>query len=266
MGKMFDRSRDGERGPYRASHFKSGDPYEVSHGERIHCLPTGGKGAGESAVGVSVVGWDPDVAEAGVDAGYSPAPDMLRAPDVAVGNVPDKPGWIQGAPMLAIEYADVGQDEPSLQRKIKDLIDAGTKFLWVVRLTGTRRVEVHRPGEAMTLAMPGEHLLAPGVLRNPVLVESLYDRGAAEKATLRNLLQRQGYDDLDAVLQKGRVEGHEEGLAAARRALRRVIEHRKLDLPLSADARIDACRDLTALDNWLARALNASTPADIFDV
>ena len=46
--------------------------------------------------------------EAGVDTGYSPEPGTLRAPDVAVGNVPDVPAWVPGAPELAIDYAHPG--------------------------------------------------------------------------------------------------------------------------------------------------------------
>lgn len=117
-------SRD-DSGPFVSSDFRSGDPYEVSFGHRVPCAPTGGSGSGPYALGASVVGWDPAVTEVGVDAGHSPEPRRLRAPDVAVGNVPNKPGWIQGFPQLAIEYADVGQDEPALQKKIDDRLEAG---------------------------------------------------------------------------------------------------------------------------------------------
>ena len=42
-------------------------------------------------------------------------PGTLHAPDVAVGNVADEPGWVTGkAPPLAVEYADTGQDEAEL--------------------------------------------------------------------------------------------------------------------------------------------------------
>jgi hypothetical protein len=163
--------------------------------------------------------WDPAVEQAGVDAGYSPEPGTLRAPDVAVGNVPNKPGWIAGAPELAIEYADVGQDEDGLQEKIKDLLKAGTRYVWIVRLIGPRRVEVHETGKPMQLRQPGDELTAPGVLRNAVPVEALYDRSAAERATLANLLQRQGFASLEAV----REEGREEGLRDAVRDLCAVL-------------------------------------------
>ena len=43
------------------------------------------------------------------------------------------------------------------------------------------------------------------------LVEALYDPKAAHEAALRNLLQRQGYKDLNAVRDEGKAEGVTEG-------------------------------------------------------
>jgi Uma2 family endonuclease len=202
-------------GPFHADQLRSGDRYELSNGHAIYCAPSGGRHAEPNRLGASVVGWDPAVKEAGVDTGYSSGPGMLRAPDVAIGNVPDKPGWVRGAPDLAIEYADVGQDEDDLAIKIAELLEAGTKYLWVVRLTGKRRVELHEPGKPMRTAWPGEMLEAPGVLQNLVRVEALYDKTEAERATFTNLLQRRGYESLEAVLARGREEGREEALRAA---------------------------------------------------
>jgi len=214
-------------GPFHADLLHSGDRYELSNGHAIYCAPAGGRHAQPNQLGASVVGWDPAVKEAGVDTGYSSGPGMLRAPDVAVGNVPDTPGWVRGAPDLAIEYADVGQDEDDLTAKIEELLAAGTKYLWVVRLTGKRRVELHEPRKPVRTAWPGEMLTAPGVLQNAVRVEALYDRTEAERATFTNLLQRRGYESLEAVLARGveqgreagREEGREEGLRAAVRDL-----------------------------------------------
>ncbi len=203
------------RGPFRADQLRSGDPYELSDGHAIYVAPAGGRHADANVRGAQVLATDPNVNQAGIDAGYSPAPGTLRAPDVAVGNVPDEPGWIQGVPPLAVEYADAGQDEDELRAKIAELLDAGTRYLWVVRLAGARRVEVHEPGKRMRVALPGEELRAPGVLRNPVRVEALYDPQASMEATLRNLLQRAGYDSLEEV----RAEGKAEGLADAARRL-----------------------------------------------
>lgn len=267
------KRRPSERGPFRAEHVRSGDPYELSNGHPVYCAPTGGRASGPNHLGSSVVGWDPAVQEAGVDTGYTLGQGTLRAPDVAVGNVPDRPGWVKGVPELAIEYADVGQDEEKLQEKIADLLEAGTKLLWVVRLNGPRRVEVHEPRRKVRVVLPGQLLSAPGILKNAVPVEALYDRSEAEKATLTNLLQRRGYDDLDAVLAAGREEGREQGreqgreegiLEGKRDALRRVLDRRGLRLTKAAAAKISSCRSERALDGWLDRALVASTTAEVF--
>jgi len=258
MRKLTVTARGLPRGPFRADQLHSGDPYELSNGHAILCAPTGGSGTGPNGIGFSVVGWDPAVTEAGVDTGYSPEPGMLRAPHIAVGNVPNKPGWVKGAPELAIEYADVGQDEDKLQEKVADLLAAGTKFLWVVRLTGPRRVEVHERGEKMRTVLPGKQLTAPGVLKNPVRVEALYDRDAAERATLTNLLQRQGYDNLEAVLAEGRTEG----LGAAVLA---VLEARKIQMTKTVRDRITQCTDPVQLDRWVRRAAVVQKAAEMFD-
>jgi Uma2 family endonuclease len=211
------------RGPFRADQLHSGDPYELSDGHAVYVAPAGGRHADANVRGAQVLATDPDVTEAGMDAGYSPEPGTLRAPDIAIGNVPAEPGWVKGVPPLAVEYADTGQDEDELQQKIAELIAAGTRYLWVVRLAGARRVEVHEPGQRMRLALPGEDLVAPGVLRNPVRVEALYDPVASREATLRNLLQRAGYESLEQVRVEGHVEGRSqgraEGLADAARRL-----------------------------------------------
>ncbi len=152
----------------------------------------------------------------GVDVGFSPSPAILRAPDLSVGELPDQPGWVQGAPPLAVEYADTGQDEAELQIKIQELFAAGTRFVWVVRMIGPRRVEVYQPGERMRIANPGEQLVAPGILANPVPVEALYDRDAARRVIFRNLLERQGYASLDDVRAEGEAIGRTEGEAIGR--------------------------------------------------
>ncbi|HYU33148.1 MAG TPA: Uma2 family endonuclease [Thermoanaerobaculia bacterium] len=183
--------RTTSRGPFRADQIRPGDPYELSNGHPIYCMPMGGRGGKAASVGNSVLASDPAVEEVGVDVGFSPSPETLRAPDLSVGQISDQPGWSQGAPTLAVEYADTDQDEADLQIKIQELLAAGTRHFWVVRLTGPW-VEVHQPGQKPRIAHPGEDLEAPGALANPVPVEALYDRDAARRVIFRNLLQRQG--------------------------------------------------------------------------
>ncbi|MDC0744363.1 Uma2 family endonuclease [Polyangium mundeleinium] len=251
-------------GPFQAHQLRSGDPYELSKGHPVLWLPTGGRGARANLLGGTVLETDPAVEQAGVDAGFSTEPGMMRAPDVAVGNVPDVAGWVQGAPPLAVEYADRGQDEEELQSKIAELLAAGTQHVWVVRLTGPRRVEVYTPGQKLRTLGPGESLEAPGILKNVVPVEALYDREAAHEVTLRNLLQRRGYESLEAVREVGREVGREEGertgqLAHARAVLRRQLGKRGMTLDAAQDARIDRMADLATLDRWLDQALVAKT-------
>jgi hypothetical protein len=207
-------------------------------------------------VGGHVLDTDPAVETAGLDAGFSPRPNVLRAPDIAVGGVPDKPGWIPGAPALAVEYASVGQDEDKLSQKIDDLLAAGTKAVWVVRLVGPRRVEVHEKGRAVRTLGPGAMLSAPGILQNEVPVEALYDRALAHKLTLRNLLQREGYESLNDV----RKEGHEEG---RKEVLLQLLRARFGELPEAAVARVSAANS-SDLDIWIRRLLTTPTLDAVF--
>lgn len=186
-------------GAYTADQLRSGDPYELSRGRRVLCNPTGGDGTGPNGRGFMALDTDPKVTQAGVDAGFEFSPFTMRAPDIAVGDFAEKPGWIRDVPPLAVEYASIGQSETALREKIDDFVRAGVRYLWIVRLTGPRRVEVYENGQLARTALPGETLTAPDVLQNPVPVEALYDRAVAHKVAFHNLLQREGYRDLDDV-------------------------------------------------------------------
>jgi hypothetical protein len=262
-----------------ADQIRPGDPYELSEGRLVECLPTGRRGGRGNLIGGEVLDTDPAVQAAGVDIGVSPRPEMLRAPDIAVGDIPDEPGWATAAPPLAVEYADTGQDEADLRLKIDELLAAGTRWVWVVRLQGARRVEVYEaaPDAAQRMAparagraaarvqqpprparvlYPGEVLEAPGVLQNPVPVEALYDRDVAHEVTLRNLLQRKGYDDLDAVLEEGRRQGLRAAhVAGLRTAVRDACELLGIALSSAREATIDAMdeAELSALRDRLKR-------------
>lgn len=191
--------RYSEPGPFRADQIREGDPYELSNGHPVLCMGAGGRHAGKNTEGAKVISTDPAVSSTGVDAAYTFNDGKnLRAPDISVG-VPDEPGWIHGAPPLAVEYADTGQDEKELQAKIAELLGQGTRYIWVVRLVGPLRVEVYEPGKALRLVGAEDELTAPGVLANAVPVRALVDAEASNAATLRNLLNRQGYESLEGV-------------------------------------------------------------------
>ena len=129
-------------GPFRTHQISSGDPYELSRGHAIFAAPTDHDGAGPNLRGGLVLDTDPLAPAVGVDAGIALSADTMRAPDLAVGLGPERPGWGTTAPPLAVEYASIGQDEAELQQKITELHAAGTRWVWVVRLVGPRRVEV----------------------------------------------------------------------------------------------------------------------------
>lgn len=150
-----------------------------------------------------------------------------------------------GVPTLAVEYAGKGQDEDGLREKIADLLAHGSRLVRVVRLVGPRRVDVHALDTPVRILGPGDVLEAPGILRNRIPVEALYDRDARHQATLRNLLQRQGYANLNAVLERGRTEGKAEGIATAIVSL---LRGRGLDVSAELEADILSCRDRDQLD------------------
>jgi Uma2 family endonuclease len=250
----------GHQGPFRADQLRSGDPYELSNGHPILCLPTGSRGGRATSVGDGVLASDPAVQEVGVDVGFTPSPETLRAPDLSVGEMPDQPGWVQGAPPLAVEYADTGQDEAELQIKMQELFAAGTRYVWVVRLAGPRRVEVHQPGQRSRIANPGEQLEAPGILANPVPVEALWDREAARQVIFRNLLQRQGYASLDAVRAEGEAQGRAEGEAqGVRKAIVTVLQSRGLAVDDDLRTALASCGDPAVLESALRQAATASS-------
>jgi len=259
--------RSGSQGPFHANQLRSGDLYELSNGHPVHCLPTGGRRAKAASVGDGLLASDPAVQDVGVEAGYSPSPEILRAPDLSVGEIPDQPGWVQGAPRLAVEYADTGQDEADLQIKIKELFAGGTRYVWVVRLVGPRRVEVYQPGQEMRIANPGEQLAAPGILANPVPVEALYDREAARRVIFRNLLQRQGYASLEDVRAEGEALGRAEGEAQGlRKAVVEVLTARGLEVDDELRTALASSEDPAVLSTILRRATVATSMTEILAV
>jgi hypothetical protein len=209
---MGDARKLQSPGPFRTDQLRSGDPYELSEGHPVFCAPTGRDGAGPNGFGFSVLDSDPAVRNAGVDAGIAIGKNTLRAPDVAVNLEHDGGTWATSAP-LVLEYAGRGQDEAELATKIAELLAAGTRWVWVMRLVGPRRVEVHAAASPVRVVNVDGELTAPGVLALPVPVRALFERDAAHETTLRNLLSARGYSSLEALRDKSREEGREEGLA-----------------------------------------------------
>ncbi|MBK1722200.1 Uma2 family endonuclease [Thiocystis violacea] len=263
---MPTQPRANPHGPFHVDQLHEGDRYELSQGHPIYCAPAGRDHSGRNLSGAGVLETDPDVQWAGVDAGFTPAAGTLRAPDIAVAPPGEERGWIPGVPPLAVEYAGAGQDEQELEDKIAELLEYGTQQVWVVRLVGPRRVEVRCPGQPMRVLGLGEELTAPGILRNPVPVEALYDRDASHRAMLRNLLQRTGYESIEAIRAEGRSEGIEQGVEKGiAESILALLADRGLSLDETGRARILACRDRVQLQRWLLAATRVQDQAEFFD-
>lgn len=272
-----------EPGPFRADQIREGDHYELSNGHAIHCMTAGGRHGSAHIVGAAVLTSDPGLDRpAGIDVGISWNDGKnLRAPDIVVGVDLSKPGWIHEPPPLAVEYADVGQDEQALDLKVRELLEFGTRLIWVVRLVGPLRVEVHEPGVPVRVVPGDGELRAPGVLQNPVPVRALVDPEAAHEVTLRNILARQGYASLEAFRAEAREEGREEArsagrsegreesqkttLAEVRATLIAQLGARGWSLTPAMHARIAGCSELATLLRWLTRVAVCDAPAAVLE-
>lgn len=243
-------------GPFRAWQVREGDPYELSNGHAIRCITAGTRRGLAHNVGGRVLGTDPAATDkTAIDVGIAFNDGKnLRAPDIIVGAVDRTPGWQTTFPPLAVEYADNGQDEAELQAKIGELLAGGTQLIWVVRLVGPLRVEVHAVGKPVRVCGADDELTAPGILHNPVPVRALVDPDAAQAAVVRNVLTPYGYRSV-------------EELEAAKLAdaLLVVLAARRLVPDDAQLAAIRRCRDQATLQRWLTRAAVADSLAGVFD-
>ncbi|MCC6557872.1 MAG: hypothetical protein IT372_33410 [Polyangiaceae bacterium] len=125
------------------------------------------------------------------------------------------------------------------------------------------------PGAPVARFWPGEALHAPGVLKNAVLVDALYERDAAGEAVLTNLLQRRGYENLDAVRAEGRkegtVEGRKEGIAEGiKEAVLSLYGVRFGAVPDDVAAAVEATNDVARLRRCFAQ-LASGSPEDFIE-
>lgn len=264
MGSNPIRYSDGT-GPFRADQIRNGDPYELSDGHPVRCVPSSELRGRAKVLGALVLASDPAVrGAAGTDVGVEfNEGKNLRAPDLSIG-IEGEPGWSRTVPPLVVEYADRGQDEAELSRKIVELLAAGTRYIWVVRLVGPLRVEVYGPGKAMRLVDADGVLAAPGVLKNDYPVRALTDVLVAQQLTLRNLLQQEGYESVEQVRAEGHKEGHKEGeLVALAQALLTVLSARGLTVAPALRERILGMRDAETLTRWIGRAATCRTAEEL---
>jgi hypothetical protein len=85
----------------------------------------------------------------------------------------------------------------------------------------------------------------------------MYDRDGAHESTLRNPLQRRGYDSLEEVRADGKLEGKAEAVIA-------VLTARGLQPSADQRVRVLACSDVGQIDRWLTLAVTSSSLDDMF--
>lgn len=253
---------DASPGPFLASQIREGDRYELRNGHPVECLPAGARHQMANLDGARVLQSDPAVRrkklQVGVDVGIAFNEDRsLRAPDIAFGLPDREPGWARTLPPLAVEYADRGTDEDDLQAKIFELLDAGTRLVWVVRLVGPLRVEVYARGAPVRVVDGDDVLTAPDILDNPVAVRALVDPRAADAVVLRNLLHAQGRDDLEP---DDPVE-----VTAAAASVMMILRQRGLRATADEESAIRCCHDRETVLAWLQRAFTVAAVADLFE-
>lgn len=245
-------------GPHRADQIREGDLVELSNGHAIQCMNAGRRHGGAHFAGALAIGTATRL-DLGIDVGVEwNEGKNLRSPDLIAGLELDRPGWATEAPPLAVEYADSGQNEGELRKKIGELLEFGTRVVWVVRLVGPLRVEVHEPGLPARVVDADGQLTAPGILDETVPVRALIDPRHARAAALHNLLAGEGYRDLEAVREEAREQAHDAGVAATQRQMRdglqTLLVTRGWSLTPAVIARIDACDDTMTLVRWLTQA------------
>ena len=95
-------------------------------------------------------------------------------------------------------------------------------------------------------------------------VEALYDWEVGQEVTLRNLLQRHGFESLEAVQAEGEARGRAEGeLEALRSAVLEVLAARGLAVGDDVGAALASCRDAAVLRRWLRRAATLASAGEL---
>jgi hypothetical protein len=218
-------------GPFHVGQVRSGDPYELSEGHPIFCPPPSRAVTAVRRLAALALDSDPAVRNTGVDAGIALSERTLRAADIAVNYEWTGGTWATHAPLVLL-CAPGEEGLLDFNKKVDEFLAAGTRYVWVVRLVGRRRVDVYEPGKALRTVHAGDALEAPGVLKNAVPVDALFDSDAAQEVALRNLVQRRGYDSFEDAVRKGAVRGRALGTRQGLLPLQHLFA-RRLGRPLT---------------------------------
>lgn len=136
--------------------------YELVHGELVVIPPAGAR---HGQIGVRLVISLGTYVDAhglgqvlGPDTGFLLArdPDTVRAPDVSfivASRVPAEgmsPGYVDGAPDLAVEVVSPSDTLYEVDEKVAEYLAAGTRLVWVVN-PKRRTIAIHAPHAPITV-------------------------------------------------------------------------------------------------------------------
>ena len=112
----------------------------------------------------------------------------------------------------------------------------------------------------MRTVLPGGMLEAPGILRNPVPIEAMYDQDVSFDVTLRNLLQRKGFEGIEDIVDQTMDKACDE----VREGIRTLLDARGMRLTSDQDRTVNACTEHKQLLEWHRRAVVATSTDDVF--
>jgi hypothetical protein len=131
-----------------------------------------------------------------------------------------------------------------------------------------RKGEVHEWVAGAWVLLADDAEIADDVLAAPVKVRALLDAAAASASAVRGLLARREPELTRTIAeaeQRGEQRGARLGDLAGRRAmLWRAFEARGLVAAPAQRAQVDACEDAAQMEQWLLRAIAATTTDDVF--
>ncbi|MEE8586647.1 MAG: hypothetical protein V3T83_17535 [Acidobacteriota bacterium] len=165
---------------------------------------------------------------------------------------------------LAFEVVSEQQSEKVVTAKAPTMLRRGVRrvfalFLKKGELREWQPGEDARRGGRWVLLDPDSSIADPALSR-PVPIRAVLDAAHSDEAVAEALLAR----GIPA-LRRNRAEAIAEGEAKGKAdAILTVLEKRGLAPDADARSRLRSCKDLTALDHWLERALAVGSLADIF--
>ena len=253
---------------------------EVIGGRRVVSMPALEPHAGQQS--------DLDyVLRAHVAPGYKTAADLLTRHAVDSDFASDACIYAQGADpetgrrrLEEIAFEIVAeQRERNATEKALYMHRRGVRRIFAILVKGERRVCEWSPKDQSWRPLSAEAQIEDPCLVKPLAVAALLDAAVADNAVVEALAAK-GNPALqmreDAARSEGEARGRAEGEARGRaegeargeargraESVLKVLEARGLAVSAAQRQEILDCRDLARLDRWLARAVRASSVAEV---